>query len=50
MRLSNSVTESDVELAINLVKKATLNSATDPNTGIVDLGMLSTGISSAKAK
>jgi DNA replication licensing factor MCM4 len=46
MRLSNYVTEDDVEEAVQLVKQATLNSATDPSTGIVDMGMLSTGISS----
>jgi len=32
-----------------LVKHATLKSATDPSTGIVDMGMLSTGISTTLA-
>ena len=50
MKLSNIVTENDVEEAVNLIKSATLLSATDPGTGVVDFGMLSSGISSAIAK
>ena len=46
MRLSSEVTEKDVEQAVQLVKDATLHSATDPATGLVDMSMLSTGISS----
>lgn len=49
MRLSYTVSENDVQEAVNLVRQATLKSATDPSTGIVDMGMLSTGISNAIA-
>lgn len=47
MRLSQEVTEDDVELAVTLMLNATLKSATDPNTGIIDLDIISTGRSSA---
>lgn len=47
MRLSNEVTEDDVEEAVNLMIKATLSSATDPDTGIVDLDIITTGRSAA---
>lgn len=47
MRLSQTVTSEDVEEAVNLMMNATLKSATDPTTGIVDLDIISTGRSSA---
>lgn len=37
MRLSSSVSEDDVEQAITLMLSATLKSATDPATGLIDL-------------
>ena len=50
MRLSNEVTEKDVEEAVVLMEKATLSSATDPETGIIDLDIISTGRSAALKK
>jgi DNA replication licensing factor MCM4 len=47
MRLSSEVNEDDVERAVTLVLSATLKSATDPNTGIIDLDIITTGRSSA---
>ncbi len=46
MKLCNFVTAEDVAEAANLINVATLRSATDPETGKVDLDMLSTGKSS----
>ena len=50
MRLSNEVSEDDVEEAVNLMQKATLSAATDPNTGIIDLDIITTGRSNAIKK
>ena len=50
MRLSNEVTENDVEEAVVLMEKATLSSATDPETGIIDLDIITTGRSAALKK
>lgn len=50
MRLSNEVTEKDVEEAVVLMEKATLSSATDPETGIIDLDIITTGRSAALKK
>ena len=47
MRLSNEVTEKDVEEAVTLMEKATLSSATDPSTGLIDLDIITTGRSAA---
>ena len=47
MRLSHEVTEDDVEKAVTLMLDATLKSATDPSTGIIDLDIITTGRSSA---
>lgn len=43
MRLSNEVSVEDVEEAIGLINFATLKSATDPETGIIDMDILTTG-------
>lgn len=50
MRLSNEVSEDDVEQAVILMQKATLTAATDPNTGIIDLDIITTGRSNAIKK
>ena len=50
MRLSNEVTEKDVEEAVVLMEKAALSSATDPETGIIDLDIITTGRSAALKK
>lgn len=47
MRLSNEVNEEDVEEAVTLMEKATLSTATDPETGIIDLDIITTGRSAA---
>lgn len=43
MRLSNEVTAQDVEEAIDLINVATLKSAIDPETGLIDMDILTTG-------
>jgi len=43
MRLSSEVTEDDVDEAINLMNLATLKSATDPETGLINLDIITTG-------
>lgn len=50
MRLSSEVSEEDVEEAVTLMEKATLASATNPETGIVDLDIITTGRSSTVKK
>jgi DNA replication licensing factor MCM4 len=50
MRLSNYVNEDDVEEAVNLMQKATLATATDPTTGLIDLDIITTGRSNAIKK
>jgi DNA replicative helicase MCM subunit Mcm2 (Cdc46/Mcm family) len=47
MRLGEEVNVDDVERAVTLMMSATLKSATDPNTGIIDLDIITTGRSSA---
>lgn len=47
MRLSNDVSESDVDQAIDLVKTAIIQSATDPSTGLIDMDIITTGKTSA---
>ena len=47
MRLSRVVEESDVAEASDLIRAATLASSVDPDTGIVDMSILTTGNSSA---
>jgi DNA replication licensing factor MCM4 len=47
MRLSNEVIVADVEEAINLIKVATQQAATDPSTGLIDMDILTTGRTTA---
>jgi DNA replication licensing factor MCM4 len=46
MRLSREVTVEDVDDAVTLIYSATLRSATDPSTGIIDFDIITTGRSS----
>jgi DNA replication licensing factor MCM4 len=50
MRLSQEVSEEDVKQAIHLMQTATLRSATDPETGIVNMEMITTGKSASIRK
>ncbi len=43
MRLSSEVSVEDAQMAIDLISFATLKSATDPDTGIIDMGIITTG-------
>jgi DNA replication licensing factor MCM4 len=45
MRLSPFVEEMDADEALNLVKEALHQSATDPQTGVIDMDLLTTGTS-----
>ncbi len=47
MRLSNQVESDDVDQAVNLIKIAMQQAATDPTTGLIDMGIITTGRSSA---
>ena len=47
MRLSQTVEERDVDEALRLIKVATQQAATDPNSGLIDMDVISTGRSSA---
>jgi DNA replication licensing factor MCM4 len=47
MRLSQLVEEIDVREAIELMLQATLKTATDPDTGIVNFDIITTGRSAA---
>ncbi len=47
MRLSGIVQVSDVEEAINLIKVATQQAATDPVTGLIDMDIITTGRTAA---
>lgn len=47
MRLSIEVIESDVERAIELMRKATQHAATDPETGLIDMDAILTGKTTA---
>ena len=47
MRLSNEVDTADVEEAINLIKVATQQAATDPTTGLIDMDIITTGRTAA---
>ena len=48
MRLATEVTEDDVLQASMLIRIATQQAATDPNTGLVDMGLINTGVSHEK--
>lgn len=45
MRLSEFVTQADVEEAVRLIKSALKQSATDARTGLIDMGLLTEGTS-----
>lgn len=47
MKLSQVVTEEDVQEAIDLMKIAIQQAATDPNTGKIDMDVIVTGKTSA---
>lgn len=48
MRLSETVNVDDVAEAVRLIKSAIKQSATDPNTGTIDMDLVQTGRSSAQ--
>lgn len=47
MRLSSTVEPEDVEVAINLMRTAIKQSATDPRTGLIDMDVIVTGRTAA---
>ena len=47
LRFSHTVEKEDVEEAVTLVKIATQQAATDPVTGVIDMDLLQTGITSS---
>lgn len=50
VRLSNIVEERDIQEALRLYQEAIKQSATDPRTGIVDISILTTGMSATARK
>jgi DNA replication licensing factor MCM4 len=50
MRLSTEVTASDVEEAVRLIKSALKQAATDARTGLIDMGLLTEGLSSGERR
>ncbi len=50
MRLSNEVSEGDVEEATRLIQEALKQAATDPTTGLIDMNILATGKTAAYRK
>jgi DNA replication licensing factor MCM4 len=44
LRFSKYVEKEDVEEAIDLIKVATQQAATDPTTGVIDMDLLNTGM------
>lgn len=50
MRLSPTVDESDVNEAVRLIKSAIKASATDARTGLIDMGLLSEGVSASERR
>jgi len=50
MKLRTEVTEGDLEESIRLIKVAMQQSATDPNTGEIDMGMINTGTSASSTE
>jgi DNA replication licensing factor MCM4 len=47
MRLATEVERKDVEEAVRLIKHAMQQSATDPTTGEIDMGLLTTGFTAS---
>lgn len=50
MRLSNTVEKKDVDEAVRLIKTAMQQSAMDPTTGLIDMDIITTGMSSTSAE
>lgn len=50
MRLSEEVLASDVEEAVRLIQSALKQAATDARTGLIDMGLLTEGVSSSERK
>jgi DNA replication licensing factor MCM4 len=50
MRLATEVTEADVTEAVRLIKTAMKQSATDPRTGEIDMGIITTGVSATSSE
>ena len=50
MRLSETVEKRDVDEAVRLIKTAMQQSATDPTTGLVDMDIIATGVSSTSVE
>lgn len=50
MRLSQTVEASDVEEAVRLIKSALKQAATDARTGLIDMGLLTEGVSSGERR
>ncbi|TID22184.1 minichromosome maintenance protein 4 (cell division control protein 54) [Venturia nashicola] len=50
MRLSQTVEASDVEEAVRLIKSALKQAATDSRTGLIDMGLLTEGVSAGERR
>ena len=50
MRLSQEVEQKDINEATRLIQTAMQQSATDPNTGEIDLDIITTGVSRTSAE
>lgn len=50
MRLSLEVTADDVHEAVRLIKSALKESATDQRTGLIDMGLLTEGVSAGERR
>jgi DNA replication licensing factor MCM4 len=50
MRLSEEVTADDVEEAVRLIKAALKQAATDARTGLIDMGLLTEGVSASERR
>ncbi|KAJ2694144.1 MCM DNA helicase complex subunit, partial [Coemansia spiralis] len=50
MRLAETVEAPDVQVAAQLMREALRESATDPRTGLIDVGLLNTGIAASDRK
>ena len=50
MKLQDEVTMENLEESIRLIKTAMQQSATDPQTGEIDMGMINTGTSASSAE
>lgn len=47
LRFSNFVEKEDVDEAIRLIKVATQQAATNPDTGVIDMDLITTGMSTS---